>query len=134
MGNIRYYVAPTISINVSFFVVGISYGMLIAARLPSWITSIMTTFAGSLDFVCIGLILADTPLSSITFTTLIIKILGMPFISLAKIYAIFRLYDESYVTATATPKKKINIPPALLPQSGLTYGIEWLIKIQKECS
>ncbi|WP_198653678.1 AzlC family ABC transporter permease [Actinocorallia populi] len=101
-------VADTASVGLSLFPLGISFGMLVAhTGLDWWWATVFTAvvYAGSLEFLLLGLVAAVTPLGQIAATALLVNLrhvfyaLSFPLARvwpLGRVYATFALTDEAY--------------------------------------
>ncbi|WP_275467517.1 AzlC family ABC transporter permease [Streptomyces noursei] len=92
---------------------GLALGVLIThAGLPWWCASLSTAviYAGSFEFILVGLVLAAVPLATIALTAFLVNVrhvfyaLSFPLDKvsgrLARAYSTFALNDESYALAT----------------------------------
>lgn len=107
----------TLAVGFGLFPLGLAFGVLLVQSGFAWwwapIFS-LTIYAGSLEFLAIGLLLAVTPLASIAVTTFLVNFrhvfyaLSFPLHQvrgkLARTYSMYALTDETYaVTATRAP-------------------------------
>lgn len=106
----------TVSVGVALVPLGIAFGLLvIEAGLSWWWAPLFSTFiyAGSLEFLAIGLVVAATPLASIALSTVLVNFrhvfyaLSFPLHAvrgpLAKTYSMYALTDEAYALAHHIP-------------------------------
>ncbi|MEV0383000.1 AzlC family ABC transporter permease [Nonomuraea sp. NPDC050643] len=101
-------VADTASVGLSLFPLGISFGVLVVhSGLDWWWATVFTAviYAGSLEFLLLGLVASVTPLGQIAVTALLVNIrhlfyaLSFPLRQvrpLGRVYATFALTDEAY--------------------------------------
>ncbi|WP_084259049.1 AzlC family ABC transporter permease [Microtetraspora malaysiensis] len=100
--------ADTASVGLSLFPLGISFGVLVVhAGLTWWWATVFTAviYAGSLEFLLLGLVASVTPLGQIAVTALLVNLrhvfyaLSFPLSRvrpLGRVYATFALTDEAY--------------------------------------
>jgi 4-azaleucine resistance transporter AzlC len=100
--------ADTASVGLSLFPLGVSFGVLVVhAGLDWWWATVFTAviYAGSLEFLLLGLVAAATPLGQIAVTALLVNMrhvfyaLSFPLRQvrpLGRLYATFALTDEAY--------------------------------------
>lgn len=109
-------VRDTISVGVALVPLGVAFGLLVVeAGLSWWWAPLFSTFiyAGSLEFLAIGLVMAATPLASIALSTVLVNFrhvfyaLSFPLHSVrgpvAKTYSMYALTDEAYALAHHIP-------------------------------
>lgn len=107
----------TVSVGVALVPLGIAFGLLvIEAGLSWWWAPLFSTFiyAGSLEFLAIGLIVAATPLAGIALSTVLVNFrhvfyaLSFPLHAVrgpaAKTYSMYALTDEAYALAHHIPE------------------------------
>nr|WP_241665669.1 AzlC family ABC transporter permease [Prescottella subtropica] len=116
--DLRTAARDTVSVGFGLFPLGLAFGLLmVQSGFAWWWTPIfsVTIYAGSLEFLVIGLVLAVTPLASIAMTTLLVNFrhvfyaLSFPLHRIkgraARIYSMYALTDETYaVTASKDPE------------------------------
>ncbi len=114
--EVRLAVRDTIGVGLGLFPIGLAFGVLVVqAGFSWWWAPLFSTivYAGSMEFLMVGLIVAATPLLSIAATTLLVNsrhvfyALSFPRHRVegraAKAYATYALTDEAYaLTATRT--------------------------------
>lgn len=113
---------------IGLFVLGLGFGVIVTAHgLPWWLAPIISgvLFAGSLEFVLVGLLAASAPLAAIAMTTFLVNsrhlFYGLSFPlhrvegRMAKLYSIFALCDEAFAIASS----KMRSPQILWTQLGL---------------
>ncbi|MGW3346645.1 AzlC family ABC transporter permease [Nonomuraea rubra] len=100
--------ADTASVGLSLFPLGVSFGVLVVhAGLDWWWATVFTAviYAGSLEFLLLGLVAAATPLGQVAVTALLVNMrhvfyaLSFPLRQvrpLGRVYATFALTDEAY--------------------------------------
>ncbi|MGA9870341.1 MAG: AzlC family ABC transporter permease [Rhodococcus sp. (in: high G+C Gram-positive bacteria)] len=99
---------------LGLFVLGIGFGVIVTAHdLPWWLAPVMSgvMFAGSVEFILVGLLAASAPIAAIAMTTLLVNsrhlFYGLSFPlhrvegRFAKLYSIFALCDEAFALASA---------------------------------
>ncbi|MGP4094175.1 AzlC family ABC transporter permease [Nonomuraea sp. KM90] len=101
-------VRDTASVGLSLFPLGISFGVLVVhSGLDWWWATVFTgvIYAGSLEFLLLGLVASAAPLGQIAMTALLVNIrhifygLSFPLRQvrpLGRVYATFALTDEAY--------------------------------------
>lgn len=107
----------TLSVGFALFPLGLAFGLLVVQSGMAWwwapVFSVLI-YAGSLEFLAIGLVLAVTPLAQIAVTTLLVNFrhvfyaLSFPLHlvrgRLRRVYSMYALTDEAYaVTAAMRP-------------------------------
>ncbi|MDH6283856.1 4-azaleucine resistance transporter AzlC [Prescottella agglutinans] len=115
--DIRAAARDTVSVGFGLFPLGLAFGLLLVQSGFHWwwapIFS-LTIYAGSLEFLAIGLVLAVTPLASVAMTTFLVNFrhvfygLSFPLHRVrgpaARLYSMYALTDEAYaVTAAKDP-------------------------------
>ncbi|CAM2856675.1 AzlC family ABC transporter permease [Prescottella defluvii] len=115
--DVRAAARDTVSVGFGLFPLGLAFGLLLVQSGFHWwwapIFSLMI-YAGSLEFLAIGLVLAVTPLASVAMTTFLVNFrhafygLSFPLYRVrgrvAKLYSMYALTDEAYaVTAGKDP-------------------------------
>lgn len=114
------------------FVLGLGFGvMTTSAGLPLWVAPLcsLVIFAGSLEFLIIGMVTAAAPLSAIAVTAFFTNFrhffygLSYP-LSLVKgklrrVYAIHGMIDEAYALVSTMPKEERNGRRILITSLGL---------------
>ncbi len=104
--------ADTASVGLSLVPLGVSFGVLVVhTGLAWWWATVFTAviYAGSLEFLLLGLVAAVTPLGQIAVTALLVNLrhvfygLSFPLSRvrpLGRVYATFALTDEAYALTT----------------------------------
>ncbi len=108
-GSFREAVYTSLPVMGGYTVLGFAFGLLVIdAGLPWYVSTLMSVivFAGSAQFVLVGLLAATAPLSSIALTMLLVNsrhmFYGISFVEffssmgLKRFYMIFSLTDETY--------------------------------------
>lgn len=116
--DVRAAARDTVSVGFGLFPLGLAFGLLLVQSGFHWwwapIFSLMI-YAGSLEFLAIGLVLAVTPLASVAMTTFLVNFrhvfygLSFPLHRVkgpaARLYSMYALTDEAYaVTAAKDPR------------------------------
>ncbi len=121
---------------LSMFVLGIGLGVMVTSGgLPWWVAPLLsgTVYAGSVEFLLVGLLLATAPLSAIAMTTLLVNsrhlFYGLAFPlqqvrGLAKLYSIFALTDEAFALAAPRDPRTLSHGWILWTQLGLQ--LSWM--------
>jgi 4-azaleucine resistance transporter AzlC len=124
--------AETLPVGVGMFPLGITFGLLVVqSGLAWWWTPIFSglIYAGSLEFLLVGLVVVVTPLPSLALTTLLVNsrhlFYGLSFPlhrvrgRLAKAYAMFALIDEAYALTAARAADSLSSKRILWTQAFL---------------
>jgi 4-azaleucine resistance transporter AzlC len=109
--------AIVVPVGLGLFSLGIAFGLVVVhAGLAWWWATIFTAvvYAGSLEFLLVGLAVAAVPLAQVAATTLIVNLrhvfyaLSFPLDRVdgvvAKAYSTYALTDEAYAVTTAEPR------------------------------
>ena len=117
---------------LGLFVLGLGLGVLVASHdLPWWLAPMLSwvVFAGSVEFILVGLLAAATPLASIALTTLLVNsrhlFYGLTFpvhrirSRAGRAYSIYALCDEAYALITTAPAESMPGRTMLWTQFGL---------------
>jgi 4-azaleucine resistance transporter AzlC len=109
-------VAVAAPVGLGLFSLGLAFGLVVVhAGLDWWWATVFTAvvYAGSLEFLLVGLATAATPLLQVASTTLIVNLrhvfyaLSFPLDrvngTLAKVYSTYALTDEAYAVTSAGP-------------------------------
>lgn len=104
-------------VGLGLFSLGVAFGLVVVhAGLSWWWATVFTAvvYAGSLEFLLVGMAVAATPLPLVAATTLIVNLrhvfyaLSFPLDRvdgrLAKAYATFALTDEAYAVTAVAPR------------------------------
>jgi 4-azaleucine resistance transporter AzlC len=116
----------------SLFALGIGFGVLVTSHdLPWWLAPVIsaTVFAGSLEFLLIGMLAAAVPIAAIAATTFLVNsrhlFYGLSFPldrvqgRIAKAYSIFALSDEAYAIITGSDPATLTTRRISWTQLGL---------------
>lgn len=114
------------------FALGIGFGVLVASHgFAWWIAPLIsaTVFAGSAEFILVGMLAVGMPLAAIATTTFVVNsrhlFYGLSFPlhrvngRIAKAYSVFALCDEAYALMTAQDPKTLRSRRILWTQAGL---------------
>jgi 4-azaleucine resistance transporter AzlC len=109
-------VRASLAAGLGMFPLGVAFGLLvIQSGLPWWVAPALSTaaFAGSLELLLVGMMVALTPLATIALTTFLVnfrhvfyaftfplRVVKNP---LARIYSVYALIDEAYAVTAAKP-------------------------------
>lgn len=116
---------------LGMFVLGLGLGVLVTSHaLPWWLAPIIsgTVYAGSVEFLLIGMLAAAAPLSVIALTTLLVNArhlfygLAFPLHRVSrwgKPYSVFALTDEAYALLAHHDPKELSSARILWTQAGL---------------
>jgi branched chain amino acid efflux pump len=115
-----------------FLAVGAGYGVLVSsAGLPWWFApvSALVVFAGSAEFLLIGLLAAAAPIGAIALTTLLVNsrhvLYGLSFplhrirSRAGRLYSVYTLCDEAYALAGGPGSPALSGRRLVLLQAGL---------------
>lgn len=111
----------TVSVGVALVPLGVAFGLLVVeAGLDWWWAPLFSVFiyAGSLEFLVVGLVVAATPLASIAVATVLVNFrhvfyaLSFPLHAvrgpIAKTYSMYALTDEAYALAHHVPEAELS--------------------------
>ncbi len=114
------------------FALGVGFGVLVTSRgLSWWLAPVIsaTMFAGSVEFILIGMLATAAPLASIAVTTFLINsrhlFYGLSFPlhrvrgRYGKAYSVFALCDEAYALVTSKDPETLTSGRILWTQLGL---------------
>ncbi len=118
---LRAAAGDTLAVGFGLFPLGVAFGVLLVQSGFAWwwapVFSIMI-YAGSLEFLAVGLILAATPLASIALTTFLVNFrhvfyaLSFPLHRVhgpfARLYARYALTDEVYAVTATRPAETLS--------------------------
>lgn len=107
----------SLAAGLGMFPIGVSFGLLVVqSGLPWWVAPALSIagFAGSLELLVIGLLVAGTPLTTVALTTFLvnfrhvfyafsfpIRVVRNP---IAKLYSVYALIDEAYAVTAGRPE------------------------------
>ncbi|GGQ83854.1 AzlC family ABC transporter permease [Kitasatospora griseola] len=113
---VRSAAADTLGVGLGLYPLGVAFGvLLVQSGFAWWWAPVFSSliYAGSLEFLAIGLLLAVTPLASVAVTTFLVNFrhvfygLSFPLHRVrgraAKAYSVYTLTDEAYALAAARP-------------------------------
>lgn len=122
--------------GLGMFPLGIAFGLLVVqAGLPWWIAPALsvTTYAGSLELMIVGLMSAGTPLATIALTTFLVNFrhvfyafsfpLRVVRSRIARAYSVYALTDESFAVTAASPRDWTGVR---LSTVQLAFQLYWL--------
>ena len=117
------------------FALGIGFGVLVTSHdLPWWLAPVIsaTMFAGSVEFLLIGMLAAAVPIAAIATTTFLVNsrhlFYGLSFPldrvkgRIAKAYSIFALCDEAYAIITSSDPATLSTRRISWTQLGLHFS------------
>lgn len=120
------------SIWVGLFTLGIGFGVLVASDgLPWWLAPIIsaTMFAGSVEFLLVGMLVASAPIAAIAVTTFLVNsrhlFYGLTFPlhrvrgGARRAYSVFALCDEAYAMLATKDPASLSSSRILWTQFGL---------------
>ena len=123
--EIRKGLADCRTVGLGLVPLGLAFGVLVTRSGFSWwwapLFSVLV-YAGSMEFLALGLLTAATPLYGLAVTTLLVNFrhvfYGLSFpahrIRLpARLYAVYALTDETYAITSATPSSELSGTRAL---------------------
>ena len=106
----------TISVGVGMFPLGVAFGLLVVQSGLDWWWALvfgLTVYAGSMEFLAIGLLIAVTPLAQLALTTFLVNFrhvfyaLSFPLQRVrgrrARLYSMYALTDEAYALTAGRP-------------------------------
>jgi 4-azaleucine resistance transporter AzlC len=119
----------------SLFALGIGFGVLVTSHdLPWWLAPVIsaTMFAGSVEFLLIGMLAAAAPIAAIATTTFLVNsrhlFYGLSFPldrvqgRIAKAYSMFALCDEAYAIITSSDPATLTTRRISWTQLGLHFS------------
>lgn len=114
------------------FALGIGFGVLVTEHgLPWWLAPVISgvVFAGSAEFVLVGLIAVAAPIATVALTTFLVNsrhlFYGLSFPldrvegRAAKAYSVFALCDEAFAILTARGGRELTAGRAMATQLGI---------------
>lgn len=117
---------------LGLFALGIGFGMLVCSYgFPWWLAPVISgvVFAGSVEFLLIGMLAAASPIGAIALTTFLVNFrhlfygLSFPLSRvtgrIGKCYSIFALCDEAYALLSARDPETLSSARILWTQAGL---------------
>ena len=110
-------VRASLAAGLGMYPIGVAFGLLvIQAGLPWWVAPALSIacFAGSLELLLIGLIVAATPLATIALTAFLVNFRHVFYAftfplhvvrnRFARAYSVYTLVDEAYAVTAANPR------------------------------
>lgn len=130
--SLRRVLQVTMPIGLAFIPLGMALGLLVVnAGLAWWWAPVFAAviYAGSLEFLIVGLAATAAPLSTVALTSIIVnsrhvfyalsfpldRVKGWP----AKLYSTYTLSDEAYAVAVSPLTSTWTTRPILMMQAGL---------------
>jgi 4-azaleucine resistance transporter AzlC len=117
---------------LGLFALGIGFGVLVTSHgFPWWLAPLISglMFAGSVEFILVGMLAVGAPIAAIALTTFLINsrhlFYGLSFPlnrvngRLAKAYSVFALCDEAYALTTSKDPDTLTSRGVLWTQIGL---------------
>jgi 4-azaleucine resistance transporter AzlC len=117
---------------LGLFALGIGFGVVVTSHgFPWWLAPVISglMFAGSVEFILVGMLAVGAPIAAIAITTFLINsrhlFYGLSFplhrVSgrLAKAYSVFALCDEAYALTTGKDPETVTSRHILWTQLGL---------------
>jgi 4-azaleucine resistance transporter AzlC len=111
----------TVSVGVGMFPLGVAFGLLVVQSGLDWwwafVLSVLV-YAGSMEFLAVGLLVALTPLPQLALTTFLVNFrhvfyaLSFPLHRVtgraARVYSVYALTDEAYALTAARPGELLS--------------------------
>jgi 4-azaleucine resistance transporter AzlC len=132
IGDLRDAARDAGVIWLGLFALGIGFGVVVTSHgLPWWLAPIISglMFAGSVEFILVGMLAVGAPVAAIALTTFLINsrhlFYGLSFPlhrvrgRLAKAYSVFALCDEAYALTTSKNPDTLTSGRILWTQVGL---------------
>ncbi|MFE0726557.1 AzlC family ABC transporter permease [Streptomyces sp. NPDC058794] len=139
-GQVRLAVTHSLPAVLGVIPMGVAFGVLVAhSGLEWWWATVFATvvFAGSLEFLLIGLVTAMAPLTQVAVTALLVNFrhvfyaLSFPMHQvhgpLAKTYSTFALTDEAWALTTAPEAQSWSRRRILAIQ--VTFQVNWVASV-----
>jgi 4-azaleucine resistance transporter AzlC len=117
---------------LGLFALGVGFGVVVTSHgLPWWLAPVISglMFAGSVEFILVGMLAVSAPIAAIALTTFLINsrhlFCGLSFPlhrvrgRLAKVYSVFALCDEAYALTTSKDPDTLASRRILWTQLGL---------------
>lgn len=117
---------------LGLFALGVGFGVLVTSHgFPWWLAPVISAvmFAGSVEFILIGMLAAGAPIAAVAVTTFLINSrhlfygLSFPLHRVngwhRKAYSVFALCDEAYALTTSKDPQTLSSGRILWTQSGL---------------
>lgn len=110
-------VRASLAAGLGMYPIGVAFGLLVVqAGLPWWVAPALSIacFAGSLELLLIGMIVAVTPLATIALTAFLVNFRHIFYAftfplhvvrnRFARAYSVYTLVDEAYAVTAANPR------------------------------
>lgn len=120
------------------FALGVGFGVLVAGHgLPWWLAPVISAvvFAGSVEFLLVGMLAVATPVATIALTALLVNsrhlFYGLSFPlrrvdgRAAKAYSVFALCDEAFALLSTRDDRELTSGRILWTQAGMHVG--WVV-------
>lgn len=118
---IRLAATDTIGVGLGLFPIGVAFGLLVVQSGLEWwwapLFSVLV-YAGSMEFLLLGLVIALTPIASIAATALLVNsrhvFYGLSFPlhrvrgRAARAYSVYALTDEAYALTATMPARNLS--------------------------
>ncbi|MDH6247054.1 AzlC family ABC transporter permease [Mycobacterium sp. OTB74] len=130
--SVRQVIAATAPIGLAFIPLGMALGLLVVhAGLAWWWAPVFAAviYAGSLEFLIVGLAAAAAPVGAVALTTFIVNsrhafyALSFPLDRVkavtGKLYSTYTLSDEAYAVAVSPAAERWTTRPILMMQAAL---------------
>lgn len=131
-GDLRAAAAECGVIWAGMFALGIGFGVLVTDHgLPWWLAPVISAamFAGSVEFILVGMLAVSAPIAAIALTTFLINsrhlFYGLSFPlhrvrgSLARAYSVFALCDEAFAILSTKDASTLTSARMLWTQVGM---------------
>lgn len=135
--SLRQVIALSAPIGLAFIPLGIALGFLVVHTGLAWWWSTVfagVIYAGSLEFLMVGLAATAAPIATVALTTFIVNsrhvfyALSFPLRRVdgfwAKVYSTYTLSDEAYAVAVSPEARNWKTRPILLMQA--TFQVLWV--------
>lgn len=110
-------VRASLAAGLGMYPIGVAFGLLVVqAGLPWWVAPALSIacFAGSLELLLIGMIVAATPLATVALTAFLVNFRHVFYAftfplhvvrnRFARAYSVYTLVDEAYAVTAANPR------------------------------
>jgi len=117
---------------LGLFVLGIGFGVVVTSHgLPWWLAPVISAalFAGSVEFILVGMLAAAAPIAAVAMTTLLVNsrhlFYGLSFPlhrvqgRLRKAYSVFALCDEAFAILSSKDPSTLSTARIVGTQAGL---------------
>lgn len=129
--SLKRAIRDTGAVWLSMLVLGMGLGVMVSSSgLPWWVAPLLSgsVYAGSVEFLLVGLLVVAAPLSTVAMTTLLVNsrhlFYGLSFPlqkvrGAGKLYSIFALTDEAFALAAPRDPRQLDQGWILWTQLGL---------------